>query len=145
MKFLVSFHSLTRRHQMSCIANRGDPSVGRTPVRVIRHPLLDGFRRHDTDLSNLVHVVLTLSHSILENYYDGPAHDAEVYSISKKLRDQLVQTSGFDSLITYINYAHGDEGPEVWYGKDNLPRLVQLKKKWDPEGNFGAGNPVPRS
>ncbi|CAI7668893.1 unnamed protein product [Penicillium manginii] len=82
---------------------------------------------------------------ILENYYDGPAHDAEVYSISKKLRDQLVPTSGFDSLTTYINYAHGDEGPEVWYGKDNLPRLVQLKKKWDPEGKFGAGNPIPRS
>ncbi|EAU36716.1 conserved hypothetical protein [Aspergillus terreus NIH2624] len=80
---------------------------------------------------------------ILENYYDGPRHDADVYRFSKKLRSQLVATSGFDSLQTYINYAHGDEGPEVWYGKDNLPRLVQLKRQWDPEGKFGPGNPIP--
>ncbi|KAE8391158.1 hypothetical protein BDV23DRAFT_171897 [Aspergillus alliaceus] len=81
---------------------------------------------------------------ILENYYDGPRHDADIYRFSKKLRTQLVSTSGFGSLQTYVNYAHGDhEGPEVWYGKDNSPRLVQLKRQWDPEGKFGPGNPIP--
>jgi hypothetical protein len=89
--------------------------------------------------------LLTPSHSILENYYDGPRHDADVYRFSKKLRSQLVATSGFDSLQTYVNYAHGDEGPEVWYGKDNLPKLVQLKRQWDPEGKFGPGNPIPQA
>ncbi|KAL8990177.1 MAG: hypothetical protein Q9169_008190 [Polycauliona sp. 2 TL-2023] len=82
---------------------------------------------------------------ILDNYYDGPAHDEEVYNFSLPLRDELVATSGFKNLTTYINYAFGDEGPEVWYGKQNLPRLVRLKNRWDPSNRFGAGNPIPLS
>ncbi|KAL9623135.1 MAG: hypothetical protein Q9204_007978, partial [Flavoplaca sp. TL-2023a] len=80
---------------------------------------------------------------IIDNYYDGAVHDEEVYQFSLLLRDQLVATSGFGKLKTYINYAFGDEGPEVWYGKENLPRLVRLKKRWDPLNKFGAGNPIP--
>ncbi|KAK5656801.1 hypothetical protein OQA88_4349 [Cercophora sp. LCS_1] len=82
---------------------------------------------------------------VLENYYDGPQHDDEVLQFSKPLRDQLAATSGFGELRTYINYANGDESPEVWYGKGNLPRLSKLKKKWDPQNKFGAGNPIPIS
>lgn len=82
---------------------------------------------------------------VFENYYDGPDHDAEVYNFTQPLRDQLAATSGFGTLNTYINYAFGDEGPEVWYGKENLPRLVGLKKKWDPLNKFGSGNPIPLS
>jgi len=90
----------------------------------------------DRDISTLI---------VLENYYDGPDHDAEVYNFTQPLRDQLAATSGFGKLSTYINYAFGDEGPEVWYGKDNLPRLESLKKKWDPLNKFGRGNPIPIS
>ena len=79
----------------------------------------------------------------INNFYDGPAHDEEVYNFSRPLREQLVATSGFGKLQTYINYAFGDEGPAVWYGEQNLPRLIKLKQRWDPLGKFGAGNPVP--
>jgi hypothetical protein len=79
-----------------------------------------------------------------QNYSDGQ-HDAEVYDFTVPLRAQIAATSGFGKLETYINYAIGDEGPEVWYGKENLPRLVRLKNKWDPRNQFGPGNPVPLS
>ncbi|KAF2204952.1 FAD-binding domain-containing protein [Delitschia confertaspora ATCC 74209] len=80
---------------------------------------------------------------VFQNFYDGPAHDTEVYNYQNPLRAQLAATSGFGKLRTYINYAYGDEGPEVWYGKENLPKLSQLKRKWDPLNKFGAGNPIP--
>lgn len=91
------------------------------------------------------HDALTFSYSVLNNFYDGPVHDQEVYAFCEPLRAELAKTSGFGTLKTYINYAFGDEGPAVWYGKNHLPRLVQLKKKWDPLAKFGAGNPIPLS
>lgn len=91
------------------------------------------------------HEPLTFGYSVLENTYDGPAHDAEVYAFGEPLRAQLAATSGFGTLRTYINYAFGDESPEVWYGKEHLPRLVELKKQWDPLAKFGPGNPIPLS
>ncbi|KAL8963827.1 MAG: hypothetical protein Q9183_004924, partial [Haloplaca sp. 2 TL-2023] len=65
---------------------------------------------------------------IIDNYYDGPVHDEEVYNFSEPLREQLIATSGFGELRTYINYAFGDEGPAIWYGEENLPRLIKLKQ-----------------
>ncbi|KAK3995176.1 FAD-binding domain-containing protein [Cladorrhinum sp. PSN332] len=80
---------------------------------------------------------------VFNNFYDGPAHDEEVYQLSKPLRSQLAATSGFNKLRTYINYAYGDEGPGVWFGEDNLPRLAKLKRQWDPKNKFGAAYPIP--
>ena len=77
------------------------------------------------------------------NVYDGPDHDDEVFEFSRAQRDLIQATSGFDSLHSYINYGFGDEGPEVWYGKENLPRLSALKREWDPLNQFGFGNPIP--
>jgi hypothetical protein len=88
---------------------------------------------------------LTLDFSTINNFYDGPAHDDEVYAFSEPIRAELAAVSGFDNLTTYINYAFGDEGPNVWYGESNLPRLVATKQKWDPDYKFGPGNPIPRS
>ena len=51
--------------------------------------------------------------------------------------------NGFDSPAVYVNFAHGDEGPEAWYGKRNLEKLVRLKEEWDPEGLFSFYNSVP--
>ncbi|PYI35729.1 FAD-binding domain-containing protein [Aspergillus indologenus CBS 114.80] len=64
-------------------------------------------------------------------------------------REWFARTSGFESpdgrgqLVLYNNYAHGDEGPEVWYGKRNLVRLAALKRKWDPFEKFSFYHPVP--
>lgn len=42
----------------------------------------------------------------------------------------------------YINYAHGDESLQTIYG-DKLPRLIQLKQKWDPSNVFAFKNNLP--
>jgi len=60
-----------------------------------------------------------------------------------ELRDSWVKTSGYPELSMYINYAHGDE--KIWqiYGRDKLPRLAALKKKWDPKNAFSFNNGLP--
>jgi hypothetical protein len=51
--------------------------------------------------------------------------------------------SGFDSLRVYVSFGHGTEGPEVWYSRRKLPRLMALKKRWDPKGLFRFNNALP--
>ncbi|OQE10144.1 hypothetical protein PENFLA_c090G01387 [Penicillium flavigenum] len=52
-------------------------------------------------------------------------------------------TSGFDDLRIYVSYAHGTEGLKPMYGAEKLPRLLKLKKKWDPKGLFSYNNGLP--
>jgi hypothetical protein len=52
-------------------------------------------------------------------------------------------TSGFDDLHIYVSYAHGTEGLDAMYGTDKLPRLLKLKKNWDPKGLFSYNNGLP--
>ncbi|KAK8070391.1 FAD binding domain protein [Apiospora hydei] len=73
--------------------------------------------------------------------YDGPNHDVEVREFYQPLRDAIYRTSGFASPQVYVNYAHGDESPEAWYGP-SLSRLRLLKQKYDPQNRFGPGFPV---
>ncbi|KAH8691967.1 FAD binding domain protein [Talaromyces proteolyticus] len=58
-------------------------------------------------------------------------------------RQHFDEFSGFPTFATYVNYAHGDEGPNVWYGENNLERLSSLKRKWDSNNLFGVAKPVP--
>jgi hypothetical protein len=58
-------------------------------------------------------------------------------------RSKLTRACGSSSSAVYVNFAHGDEGPEAWYGKRNLDKLVRLKKEWDPQGLFSFYNAVP--
>ncbi len=59
------------------------------------------------------------------------------------LRDDFVATSGYSELSAYVSYAWGDETDEQKFGRDHLPRLVDLKSKWDPDNVFGYCNPLP--
>ena len=40
-----------------------------------------------------------------------------------------------------MNFAHGDESAEEIYG-ESLPRLRDLKGRWDPEGRFDQWFPI---
>ena len=55
----------------------------------------------------------------------------------------LNSTSGFNGLKAYVSYARATEGLDAMYGKNKLPRLLSLKKKWDPQGLFVFNNPLP--
>ncbi|KAI1810883.1 FAD-binding domain-containing protein [Poronia punctata] len=74
----------------------------------------------------------------LDNPFGKTANEFAV-----ELRDDIVATSGYPDLSAYVSYAYGDETPEQKFGKDKLPRLLQLKKKWDPKNVFRYCNPLP--
>ncbi|KAE8146574.1 hypothetical protein BDV25DRAFT_162207 [Aspergillus avenaceus] len=78
-----------------------------------------------------------------ETFPDDTSMNSVVYDFLVESRDHFTKTSGYDSLTLYNNYAHGDEGPEVLYTAKKLPRLSQLKRKWDPNERFSFYNPVP--
>ncbi|KAI1170035.1 hypothetical protein F4777DRAFT_592257 [Nemania sp. FL0916] len=66
-----------------------------------------------------------------------------VQKLARKIRQGFVDTSGYPGLSVYVNYAYGDESLDQIYGKENLPRLVRLKKTWDPNGIFRFSNQLP--
>ncbi|KAL5333393.1 FAD-binding domain-containing protein [Aspergillus crustosus] len=85
----------------------------------------------------------TKTQLLFQNRYTDPSLDGEVDAFMKSARAKFQATSGFSHPQVYVNFNHGDEGPAAWYGAHNLPRLVALKKKWDPRSLFGKGSPVP--
>lgn len=58
-------------------------------------------------------------------------------------RAELQETSGFDGLSVYVNFAHGDEGVDAWYTLRKIGNLTRLKRKWDPLELFSWSFPVP--
>jgi FAD/FMN-containing dehydrogenase len=49
--------------------------------------------------------------------------------------DSVLSVRLANMMNSYVNFAHGDETPEAIYGS-SLPKLKQLKKKYDPSGVF---------
>ncbi|RAO65272.1 uncharacterized protein BHQ10_001284 [Talaromyces amestolkiae] len=79
-----------------------------------------------------------------ESDYPDSSLDGTVRAFYTQQRQHFNEFSGFPTFAAYINYAHGDEGPNVWYGDaDNLARLSAAKRKWDSNNLFGAAKPVP--
>lgn len=80
--------------------------------------------------------------------FDYPANstvDGTVNELARTARSRFNATSGFSDLQVYTSYGHGDESVEVLYGARKLPRLVGLKKQWDPNQLFRFNNPLPTS
>ncbi|KAL7797894.1 hypothetical protein V8C43DRAFT_313982 [Trichoderma afarasin] len=62
-----------------------------------------------------------------------------------QLRSQFAPYSRYSTPTVFVNYARGDEKIEDIYGADKLPRLAQLKQKYDPNNLFAYGHPIPLS
>jgi hypothetical protein len=69
--------------------------------------------------------------------------DEPVNKWMRSVRANFQKTSGFDDLEVYVNFAHGDEGPAVWYAPRKLENLTRLKRHWDPDQLFSYSNPIP--
>ncbi|KAM7213855.1 hypothetical protein V8F06_010787 [Rhypophila decipiens] len=88
------------------------------------------------------------THREITNYvlwgynYDDDSIDDEVNDFARTARTAFTETSGFKEMNLYVTYAHGDEGPKIWY-KEKLARLKQIKRKYDPKQLFRFMNPVP--
>ncbi|KAI0469320.1 Glucooligosaccharide oxidase [Xylaria cf. heliscus] len=59
-----------------------------------------------------------------------------------EVRSSFVETSGYDDLAVYVSYTQGDETLSQIFG-GNLPRLTQIKKKWDPNNVFRFYHALP--
>ncbi|KAI1318598.1 FAD binding domain-containing protein [Xylariaceae sp. FL0255] len=71
---------------------------------------------------------------------EAAAATAEAFAMAT--RDKLLISGGIKNPIeVYVNYAHGDEGSVAWYTERKLPKLLELKKQWDPKGLFNWSNP----
>ena len=74
---------------------------------------------------------------MIQMSWTDPTAENTANTFAKELRDQVVKTSGYPALQTYVNYAHGDETLEQRFGPDKLQRLKQLKQTYDPKNLFG--------
>ena len=70
--------------------------------------------------------------------------EAKATVVGEELRRDLAKSGGYQPLSVYVNYAVGHKSLEELYGKEKLPRLLQLKKKWDPENVFRYHHPLVR-
>lgn len=84
-----------------------------------------------------------IAHMNIESFYTDPGNDDAINDFVTSARARFEETSGFDTLATYVNFAHGDEGPTAWYSARKLQKLSALKRQWDPKGLFSWHNPVP--
>ena len=96
----------------------------------------------ETAVGNRPHMaVLTLAQAIYTDESVAEVGDAW----ARNWRDQLFEPehSGYDQPAVYLNYAHGDEAPEAFYGWEpwRLERLRSLKEKYDPQGFFNSYHP----
>ncbi len=71
------------------------------------------------------------------------ATDEVSRALGLEIREDFVPYTGYPELSVFVNYARGDETLEQIYGRDKLPRLAALKKKWDPKGVFSFNNALP--
>ena len=78
-------------------------------------------------------------------YAPNPALDPVAAKFGVQARELLQAASGSPKeLHAYVNYAHGDEGLESWYGYDQarLNKLQTLKKQFDPLNKFSFYGPI---
>ncbi|KAM0520802.1 hypothetical protein ACHAPE_003203 [Trichoderma viride] len=61
-----------------------------------------------------------------------------------RIRSQYAPYTGYSKPTIFVNYARGDEPIENVFGVDKLPRLAQLKHKYDPSNLFAYGHPLPQ-
>ncbi len=85
-----------------------------------------------------------LSRSVQNAWTEGDdgARDAAA-ATGRAIREELAETSGYGGLAVYLNYAHGDETLEEVYSERKLPRLAELKRKYDPDNVFRYYHALP--
>ena len=83
-------------------------------------------------------------------YYDSQvnstvAQDADAWAAGWRDRISRPEVSGYDQILQYQNYAHGDEPISAVYGYDQWrhERLTNLKQAYDPQGHFNGYHAVP--
>ncbi|KAK2879439.1 hypothetical protein FQN49_000874 [Arthroderma sp. PD_2] len=109
---------------------------------------LDGIEEHPANfsafphrgtLNNLVEIEMAYTDSTVADSADAWARGWRDTISSPKV-------SGYDRLVEYQNYAHGDEPLSALYGYEQWrhERLTALKRSYDPHGFFDGYHAIPR-
>uniref|UniRef100_A0A0B7K4I8 FAD-binding PCMH-type domain-containing protein n=1 Tax=Bionectria ochroleuca TaxID=29856 RepID=A0A0B7K4I8_BIOOC len=85
----------------------------------------------------------TIGYTMYEWSWTTAEAREECIKMGNELLRDFVATSGYPDVSVYVNYASGNETVEQKFGKDKLPRLASLKRKWDPRNAFRWTNPLP--
>ncbi|TVY33309.1 FAD-linked oxidoreductase [Lachnellula subtilissima] len=79
--------------------------------------------------------------TLVNNWYTDASLDPVAEAFGIKIRELWRSTDGLKENSTYINFAFGDEPLETVYG-DNVGKLQDLKRKYDPRGRFNQWFPL---
>jgi hypothetical protein len=75
-------------------------------------------------------------HAFVIPWYTDAALDAGANEFGRRVGDFGGDSADAMKNPVYANFAHGDESLEAIYGS-SLPKLREVKKKWDLKGVFG--------
>ncbi|KAL4961543.1 FAD-binding oxidoreductase [Aspergillus stella-maris] len=81
--------------------------------------------------------------SAVQMILNFPVNDDTITNFAEHWVPEFTKTGGFSESRVYVSYAHGNEPLETKYGARKLPRLLELKRKWDPKGLFSFNNGLP--
>ncbi|CRG83420.1 hypothetical protein PISL3812_00771 [Talaromyces islandicus] len=85
------------------------------------------------------------AHLLLNFAYNATSGlDDKINAFAQGARSNFSAASGFAQPELYVSYGHGDEDLATLYSKENLPQLLQLKKKWDPQNVYRYNYPLIR-
>lgn len=92
----------------------------------------------------------TKAYFVINMIVDDPSDQALVAAadaFALGLHSSWNETGGYAEVggAVYLNYAAGTEPIEARYGAAKLPKLAQLKQKWDPDNVFAYSNVIPAS
>lgn len=73
----------------------------------------------------------------------GPLGD-KIHDFAREARSKFATVSGFEQPELYVSYGHGDEELAVLYSEEALPRLLDLKERWDPTNVYRYNYPLIR-
>ncbi|KAI1503405.1 FAD binding domain-containing protein [Biscogniauxia marginata] len=74
-------------------------------------------------------------------WYAESSLDDKANEFGQRVRSYWAASAGTEAPSSYINFAHGDEPLDQIYGS-SLPRLQQLKQKYDPKKRFNQWFPL---
>ncbi|KAI0108565.1 Glucooligosaccharide oxidase [Nemania sp. FL0031] len=86
----------------------------------------------------------TLGYVLISFGWNSTETESAGETVAQAIRSDYAETGGYDGLAVYVSYAHGDETLEQLFGS-NLPKLTQLKQKYDPNNVFAYYHALPTS
>ncbi|KAI0458581.1 FAD-binding domain-containing protein [Xylaria acuta] len=122
------------------------PALNRSAVFFEGYPV-QGVKAVPSDQTAIPFRGSNLLVSPLITYAPSPAApelDKIAADLGGGMRQILHEGSGQEEMLSYVNYAFGDETEQNWYGYDKWrqDRLKALKNKYDPLGKFSFYAPI---